>query len=208
MNQQVTPKDLETKDVAVVREKVSGAVSAAESMSKGLKSDAKYDEASEMLANIKKVGKLITQEKKKQLDPANATVTAIRDFWKPIEDQYKDAEKVLASAVLKYKQKIDARNAKKEETISKKLQEGKLSFEKASEQLEQKKTEATRAGLKSRVTKNLRYKPVEELSPYDLATLAKLGFIDWSNKSVLRRAALGGTKIPGVEIYEEESIVG
>ena len=195
----------ETKEVAVVREKLGNAQAAAEAMAKTIKSDADYEKASEMLVNIKKVGRLITQEKKKQTDPLNQALKATREFWRPFEDQYAKAEKVLKDAVLKYKKKVDTRNEKKEATISKKVDEGSMTFEKGVEKMSEVQTPTTHAGVQTRKVRKVRFADLSTLRSEDITVLISKGFIQWDTVAA-RKAALAGTDIPGAEVYEDEVV--
>lgn len=195
-----------TKEIEVVKSKIVKSHQLATEMSTKIKSDGEYKEASEMLVNIKKLGKLVTQEKKKQLDPANATVKAIREFWKPLEDQYKEGESILKTAVLSYKQKIDARNSRKDETISKNVESGKISFEKGVEKIDDiHSAPATHEGIQSRMIKKVRFTQIAELQDSDVISLARIGYLKL-DEVAMRRDALAGKIIIGAEVYEEESL--
>ena len=173
-----------------------------------IRSDADYEKASLMLVDVKKVGKLIEQEKRKQLDPANATVKSIREFWKKFEDQYSSAEEVLKRAVLAHKQKIDARNAQKAATIANNVEEGKVSFEKGAQQVAQIESKpTTHEGVKAKKIKKVRFADLTTLKDEQIVALARGGYLEWNTVKGRADAISGSDKgltVPGVEVYEEE----
>jgi hypothetical protein len=200
----MTKIKIENKEVALVKTKVDKAFSIAEKIS--IRSDDDYKGANETLTNIRLVAKAVDQQKRKQLDPANATVSAIRDFWRPLESRIADAERVLKGQILGYKQRIDARLEQKEATISKKVEEGSMSFEKAVEKVvEIQATPTTYAGVKTRKIKKVEFTPLAKMMPTELHTLILGGFIVW-NETTARSAALAGQEVPGTRVYEEEII--
>lgn len=173
-----------------------------------IRSDEQYEKSSALLVEVKKVGKLIEQEKRKQLDPANATVKAIREFWKKFEEKYEDAETSLKTAVLEYKKKLDARNQQKAETIANKVEEGKMSFEKGAEkmaEIENKPT--THEGVKAKKIKKVRFAELNALKDEQIVALARGGYLEWNTVKARADALAGfdrGVSLPGAEVYEEE----
>lgn len=184
----------ETKDVVIVKEQVSKASEVAKMT---IKSDKDYEDANGKLANIRKVKQLVTAEKKKQLDPINEAARATREFWKPFEEQISNAENILKGSILNYKKKLEARNEKKEATISKKVEEGKLSFEKGVEKvgaIQQKPL--THSGIKTRKIKKVRITDETKVpKEYWVIDMVKLN-----------ADAKAGKEIPGVEVYEQDIV--
>ena len=194
----------QTKEIEVVKSQVDKAFTLAEMAT--IKSDDGYKEANENLIKIRAVAKMVEQGKRKQLDPANETVKAIREFWRPFEDRITQAEGLLKKAILTYKAKLQARIEQKEATISKKVEEGKISFEKAVEKVADiQATPLTHAGVKSRKIKKVRFSSLENLNTDVIRTLIKAGFIVW-NEVAAGQAAKAGQVVPGTEVYEEEII--
>ena len=198
----MTQIKVESKEIEVVKTQIEKAFTIAQSAV--IKSDAGYEEANKNLVKIRTVAKLVDQQKRKQLDPANETVKAIRDFWRPLEDRITEAEGILKKAILTYKAKLDARLEQKEATISKKVEEGTLSFEKGVEKVAAiQATPTTHAGIKSRKIRKVEFAQLVSLMPEEIAFLIRNDFVVW-NEVPARQAALNGLSVPGTRVYEEE----
>ena len=190
----------QTKEITQVKGEVSRVVSLAQSHSK-IATEPELQEANEVLVKVKAVGKRVTEEKKKQLDPANATVKSIRDFWAPIEAQYQEAERIIKDAILSYSRKLAELAAKKEAQIEKKVEEGKMTFETGLKKIENLPTMQTSMGTKKGMV------GVRKVKKFEVEDLAKLPLeYHLANETKIRQAMHAGQELPGVKYWEEETV--
>lgn len=204
-------KKSEKKEVAVVEVDVKKKV---EGMEKALqfieiKNDDDMAKAGVMQVNIKQLQKYITQEKKKQLDPAKETVKAINAFWAPFEDKVEQGLKALTSTMIVYHDVQEQARKKKEDSIVARQEKGQLKEETAVNKLdelgEEKKTMHTGEGsVTFTKIKKVQCMDVKLLSPLEIHKLAVDGYLVWDQVKA-RRDALLGIEIVGVSIYEETS---
>lgn len=197
------PTTLAVKEVDI-KKKVSGAIKAATDIN--ITTDEEMAEAGVTQVNIKQLQKYLTQEKKKQLDPANETVKAIKAFWAPLEIQVEDALAIISKALVQYHDKVEAERKKKEEKVIARQEEGKISEGTAVKKLEkigeEKKTMHTGAGsvtfskIKQIRVIDASKIPMHYLVP-DMVRIRRDALEIAREKNVL------GEVIPGIEVYEE-----
>lgn len=94
----------ETTKELLTKAEISRVIRLAKDHSK-IATDLELANAKKIWVEVKAVGKKVTEEKKKQLNPALATVKSIQDFWAPIEAQYEEAERIIKDAVVGYSKK-------------------------------------------------------------------------------------------------------
>ena len=87
-----------SKEIEVMKTQVDKAFTTAEQAV--IKSDESYQLANETLVKIRSVGKIVEEQKRNALDPANAKVKSIREFWRPFEERVSQAEAILKKAIL------------------------------------------------------------------------------------------------------------
>jgi len=188
------------KEISVIKTQISKAVSAANNLE--IKTADDMPKAVDLLSKIKSVGKLITDKKKSITDPLNTALKNARGFFKPVEDEYANAEGIVKKKMLDYDIKAREQARKEAEKIEKKVESGKMSIEKASEKLDEaqpKKSVATAEGqvqfktIKKVVIKDEKALPREYLMP-DIMKIKKV--------------ALAGVEIAGVEVVEEKVVAG
>lgn len=171
-----------------------------------IKSDDDLAAASQMLSDVKNLQKLITQEKKKALDPIKQTVEAIKGWFAPAEEKADAAESNLKRAMASYQDAKSAEIARKQESIAKRTEAGQLKPETAVRKMgevgEAKTSVKTESGSAtfSKVKKVRivdRSKVPDEFWVIDEVAVR-------SHALVLSKSSGGiGEVIPGVEVYEE-----
>lgn len=189
----------ETKELAQVKDQLTALESKATEAK--ITTDEQYTEVVDYLGTIKNISKTLKAEKEKITNPANETLKAARAFFAPFEKRYTDAETILKSKLLDYKKRKDAEAAKKETQFADRVERGTMKMETAERKIgEIKRVENTTRGnvgeVQVRKIKKVRITdeaalPREYLKPDEVA---------------IRRDALSGKQIPGVEVYEEETI--
>lgn len=91
--------------------------------------------AVDILGKIKDAGKKITAEKEKITKPLSEALKNARALFAPLEAQWEEAEKTIKYKMVKYQTLSEAKAEKKIETIEKKIEEGKISFEQGIEKI-------------------------------------------------------------------------
>lgn len=198
-----------SKDAQVLVLKASNAVDAVAKVV--IKNDKELEDASEMRSNVKKLQKLIKQEKDKALGPIKQSIEAIKGWFAPAEEKAEAALSNLNRAMVSYQLAREAENARKVASIAKRAEAGQLRPETAVSKMDELgevpnavKTEAGTSAF--RKDKKMRIVDREKI-PDDY----------WAvNEVALRAAALAisrstgklGEVIPGVDVYEETNVSG
>lgn len=158
--------------------------------------------AAELLSEIKIVGKAITEKKESITKPLNLALKNARAFFAPVETQYENAERIVKNKMNDFQNAEIAKAAKKTEVIENKVEEGKMSFDKAVEKIEEitpeKKVEAKSGSIQFRTVKEVIIKDENKIPrEYLVLDMVKI-----------RKVALAGIEIPGVEVVEKQSVAG
>ena len=171
-----------------------------------IKTDEDYTKASELLSKIKTVQKMVKQESDKVLEPlreskrqAQQAMDAENSRWEPIITDSKRAEMTIKQKMVQYVDKKEFEVRQKEVKIQQQVEEGKISIDKASTKMakiEQAPQSVT--GSQVRKVRNV-YVVDEALVPKQYWALDMIK---------VRKDAMAGVNIPGVEVREETSIAG
>jgi len=186
------------KALEVAKKKTSKALVLAEGLK--IKNQESLTKAVELLSNIKKVGKLIKASKEKITKPANEILKNARDMFRPVEDQYKEAERIVKFKMVEFNTKEEVKAEKKEEKILAKVEDGQISSEKASEKIENlapEKTVQSKAG-------NIRFKTIKEVVIQDESKIPRNYLMP--NMVKIRKDALDGQEIAGVKVVEKKIV--
>jgi len=191
---------IENKKLVVIKTQVSKAVAKANDLVIKTKED--LPKATELLSQIKMVGKLIKEQKEEITNPANAILKSARAFFNPIEDQYTEAEKIVKNKMLEFNQaELDKAKAQTEK-ITEKVEAGKMSFEKAAEKIEavtpEKSVESKSGAVQFRTVKEVVIED-ETKVPREYLML---------NMVKIRKVALAGVEIAGVKVVEKQQVAG
>lgn len=191
---------IDTKELTVLKGQISKLENQAQSVTIETQDD--YTGAVDLVSKLKEAGKAIKDKKETITKPLNEALKNARDLFRPIEEQFDSAEAIIKRKLLDYKKKVDEEARAKEAKIAADLESGKIKkIETAEKKMESiERVESTTRGKvgevqirkikKVRITNEILI-PREYLVPDQVA---------------IRRDALAGKEIPGVEVYEEESI--
>lgn len=190
---------IDNKELAVIKGQVSKLENQA--LAVKIESQEEYTTAIDIVSRLKTIGSTIKQKKESVTKPLNEALRNVRNLFAPLEEQYTKAESIIKGKLLDYKRQKDAEAAAEEAKIAAKVESGKMRLETGEKKLEQiERVENTTRGKvgevsvrkikKVRIT-NESLIPREYLEP---------------NMVAIRRDALGGKQIAGVEVYEEESL--
>ena len=158
-------------------------------------SQEKLKQANEILSRLKIAKGYIKEKKDSIVKPLSIALKNARELFKPLEEKVNAAEYALKSGVLAYSKQVSEAIAKQKEVITKKVESGETSFEKASGQIE--KTEAKRAEFKTR--KNKKLVIIDETKiPREYLVV---------NETLLRKDLMAGKIVAGAKLQEEEIAV-
>ena len=190
---------MQNKEVALLEKKVVSALAISQKLE--IKDEKTLVKGIDFLKNIKTVGKAIKQQKDKVLDPAKLVVKNFKEMFKPVEDNYAEAEKNVKSKILTYNLEVEKKNREKEEKIAKRIEKGTMKVETAVKKMEDIKG-ASKEGNVGKVS---------------MRTLKKVKILDESkipreylepNMSKIKKVVLAGVEIAGVTVVEEKIIAG
>jgi hypothetical protein len=188
------------KEIAVIKTQISKAVSAAQSLVIETKDD--LPKAVDLLSKIKAVGKLITAKKESITKPLNEAIKSARAFFSPVEDEYYNAETIVKQKMIDFNRKEQAEADKVAKAIEKKVEAGKMTFEKASDKLDAVqpvKNVATAQG-------SVQFKTIKEVVIDDESKLPREYLMPDTMK--IKKVALAGVAIPGVSVVEKKIVAG
>lgn len=191
-----------TQDIEVMKKQAGTAVEVATRLE--VKDDATYEEATGVLGKIKTAIKLVKEKRDEVLEPAKAVVKAETARWAPVIAEAEEAERIVKSKMLAFVNERQRLQQIEEAKIQAKVEAGRLKPETAVARMAQvaeaPKQVTTDTGAKSQVRKHKVVNVVDANLVPDMY---------WTLDNVaIRRDALAGLVIPGVEVREENIIAG
>jgi len=186
------------KELVAVKNEVSKVSTAAGSLV--IKDAAGLTMATEVLANIKAVAKLIKEKKEGITKPLNEALKNARDLFRPFEEASEEAEGIVKSKMVTYSNEVEEKNRIEQEKIAKKLAEGTIKPETA----EKKVAALQDVGSVSSNTGAAEFRIVKKVV-IENETLVPLKYrvID---EVAVRKDALAGIQIAGVKVVEEKIV--
>jgi hypothetical protein len=191
-----------TKELSVVKTQVSKAILVSQQLQIKVKED--LIKATDVLSKIKTIGKLIKEKKEGITKPLNEALNNARELFKPIEAQWLEAENIVKNKILEFEKIESERVVKQEQKIVDKVDNGEISFDKASEKIKnlqlfrriENKIEGKVGEIQFRVIKKVIIKDASKLPREYLIP----------DEVKIRKDALDGKDISGVEVVEEKII--
>lgn len=157
--------------------------------------------ATELKAKLNETKKQIKDRKEEITKPLNAALSSARALFAPIEDSFEKAESILARKLIAYKQKVEAETRAAEDKLAARVEKGTMKLETAERKIDalptvQKTVQTDHGRVQFRKIKKVRITN-PDLVPDQYWVL---------NEVLIRKDALAGTPIAGVEVYEEEIV--
>lgn len=181
------------KAIEVISNNTGKALAAAQALTIASVEDQKA--ASLLLTKINQAGDMLKKKKESLLGPLNDHIKNLRSWFAPAEKQYAEAKEIVNYKMVEFKEAQDRKIKEEQLKIEKKVMTGKMSMATAV-----KKTEALPESKKT--IKN-------EVGSVTFRTDRKVVIFDASlvpcsyhvvDEAAVKKAALGGTEIPGVRI--------
>lgn len=186
--------------IKLVEEKIKGMRQMVESTI--INDDQSLAESADKIKNVKDLGKAIRAEMEKYTKPAQQIINEARTRFLPYEKECKDAEAKIKAKAGEYMTKKEEERIKKEESIARRAENGQLKEETAVRKMEElgdeKKSVTTGMGTQ------IQHKTVKEVVIVDPDKVPKEYWI--IDEVKVRKVALAGVEIPGVEVRERKQI--
>ena len=154
-----------------------------------------YNLARESLLKVKGIQKEIKKTKDSIIKPITEAVKNIRGLFAPAEKELADIEEHIKGGIVKYSEKLEAEQAKREIETEEKLENG-VEMEKATELLHNTTNKIN--AVKTRKIPKVRITDKTKI-PLEYLIL---------NEKEVRPLLIAGGKIDGVELYYETIAVG
>lgn len=190
----------ENKKLVVIKTQISKAIAKANDLVIKTKED--LPKATELLSQIKVVGKMIKEQKELLTKPAKEIIDNARAFFNPVESQYTEAEKIVKEKMLAFNQAELDKAKVQTEKITEKVETGKMSFEKAADKIQEitpeKNVESKSGAVQFRTVKEVVIEDENKVPrEYLMLDMVKI-----------RKVALAGVEIAGVKVVEKQVVAG
>jgi len=200
--------EIETKEVAVIKEETSKALNAAQSITIATPED--MVKATDMLSSMKTVAKTVKERKEAITKPLNEALASARDLFKPIETNLAEAERVVKGKMLAYQDAVEKKAEADRLKIAKKVESGYMKPETAVAKMDaikepERHVQGNVGSVQTRTVRKVRFVDLGTLSGPEIIQLALGGYLQWDEVAA-RKDALAGKTIPGVGVYEEKVI--
>lgn len=188
-----------TKELAPIKARVTKMTTSVSGLV--IKDDEGMKEAVNIRAGIKSVAKQIKEHKEARIRPLMESVALLRSDYRPFENDVEDATIILDKKMIAYNRAVQEKNDKKAEAIAEKVEEGKMSSEKASEKIENLPVVSTRAEKGSVVFKKVKDFKVVNISELPIE-------FHLADEVAIRKAMYAGQELAGVKYFEVDKIGG
>lgn len=190
---------IETKELAPLKAQVSRLETQANAVM--IETQEHYESTVDLISKLKETGNLIKIKKESITNPLNEALRNARELFAPIEDQFAKAEVIVKTKLLDYKRKKDAEARAEEAKIAARVDKGTMKLETAERKIDGiERVETTTKGKVGEV----QVRKIKKVRIVDAAALPREYLIP--DDVLIRKDALGGKVIPGVEVWEDEVI--
>lgn len=190
---------IDTKELAPIKAQVSKLENQATAVT--IESQEGYESAIDLVSKLKETGSEIKNKKESITKPLNEALRNVRDMFRPIEDQFANAERIIKNKLLDYKRKKDEEARAEEARVAARVAKGTMKLETAEKKMDSiERVENTTRGQVGQV----QIKKIRKVRITNQDEVPRKYLVP--DMVLIRQDVLGGIVIPGVEIYEEETI--
>lgn len=190
---------IDTKELAPIKAQVSKLENQATAVT--IVSQEGYENAIDLVSKLKETGSEIKYKKESITKPLNEALKHVRDMFRPVETQFENAERIIKTKLLDYKRKKDEEARAEEAKVAARVAKGTMKLETAEKKMDSiERVENTTRGQVGQV----QIKKIRKVRVTDQETIPRKYLVP--DMVLIRQDALSGIVIPGIEIYEEESI--
>jgi len=190
----IRPMDVSTieQKAKAMTERVSNTV---------VENDEQLNTAAETIKLVKDLGKAVKQQKELFTKPANDIISQARKTYLPFEKACDEAEIILKRKCSVYMDKVEAERLRKQNSIADRVESGRLKEETGLRKMEDIgetiKTVSTPGATLTQKKVKVAYIIDQNLIPDEYWVV---------DESRVKRAAVAGAVIPGVEVREESQM--
>ena len=190
---------IDTKELAPIKAQVSKLENQATAVA--IESQEGYENAIDLVSKLKETGSEIKKKKESVTKPLNEALRNVRDMFRPLETQFENAERIIKNKLLDYKRKKDEEARAEEAKVAARVAKGTMKLETAEKKMDSiERVENTTRGQVGQV----QIKKIRKVRITNQDEVPRKYLVP--DMVLIRQDALGGIVIPGVEIYEEETI--
>jgi len=190
---------IDTKELAPIKAQVSKLENQATAVT--IESQEGYENAIDLVSKLKETGSEIKKKKESVTKPLNEALRNVRDMFRPLETQFENAERIIKNKLLDYKRKKDEEARAEEAKVAARVAKGTMKLETAEKKMDSiERVENTTRGQVGQV----QIKKIRKVRITNQDEVPRKYLVP--DMVLIRQDALGGIVIPGVEIYEEETI--
>ena len=190
---------MEDREITLVKQQASKALHAAATLE--ITNEEELEKGVDMLSKIKTVGKMIKERKEAITKPLMESLNSVRELFIPIEENHRSAEKFIKTKMLAYQNEQEIAREKAKAKITAKVEKGTMKVETAITKIEDLPEVSTTSkgkigAISTRIVKKVRITDESKLPREYLM----------ANEPLIRRDAIAGKTIAGVEVYDEKVI--
>ena len=190
---------IDTKELAPIKAQVSKLENQATAVA--IESQEGYENAIDLVSKLKETGSEIKNKKESITKPLNEALRNVRDMFRPIETQFENAERIIKTKLLDYKRKKDEEARAEEAKVAARVAKGTMKLETAEKKMDSiERVENTTRGQVGQV----QIKKIRKVRVTNQESIPRKYLVP--DMVLIRQDALSGIVIPGIEVYEEESI--
>lgn len=189
----------DTQEVAVVKTQATKALMAAQALE--IKTPEDMTVATDHLAKMKQVAKMIKERKEAITKPLMEALTSARDLFKPIEQNLAAAEAIMKNKMLAYQRIVDEKAEKDRLALAKRVEKGTMKPETAVAKMEGIQDAPTSVQGKSGA---MSFRTVKKYRVVDASALPREFLTPDMGK--ITEALKAGRSVPGAEMYEEKVV--
>jgi len=186
------------KEITIIKEKVNKALQISEEII--VQDENSLSGAIDFLKKIKLTDKIIKKQKEKITKPLNEALKNARNMFRPVEDNYLQAEKNVKQKILDYNLVEEKKREEQEKKLADRVDKGTMKMETAVKKIEEM-PKISNEGKIGKISTRIN----ERVVIADETKIPRKYLMP--NERLIKKDALNGIKIEGVKIIEEKILV-
>lgn len=162
-----------------------------------------YEKAIDLVARMKAFSKSVKERKEAITKPLNEALRNVRSMFQPVEDELENAEAEIKGKLLEYKREQDRIAQEKAEKIADRVERGTMTLATGEKRIEEVQQQSPGTHTKTAVGQ-IQIRRVRKVQITDEMAIPRKYLVP--DLGAIRRDALAGIEIPGVETYDEEIV--
>jgi len=206
-------KNIDTKELAPVKARITKADKYAQELV--IKTDEDEKQATIALSELNKIGDEVTKRKEEVTKPLNAALKSVRDLFKPLETNHKEAIATIKAKLAAHHTEKLKKEAVEQARITARLEKGTIKETTAARKLKEvapvEKNIKTEEGAVQyrKVNVVTIVKEIKDLTDAQILAHAKAGYFKW-DETAAKKAAIAtgkeGEVLAGVEVKVETQV--